>query len=160
MNECCKVGPVQYLGHTGSKNTFCSLIKYGIPYFTWKPSAKALLGLKSSSFCAFTKAHDIARILYAFILLTHELICLHLCLTWLSICCIKLLNKKGHTHTWWGNIGGARFWEEQYGLRRKGLTLDVGQRDVMFLPLSWEGGEKGGGQWRTSADEEHPLPYQ
>ena len=24
------------------------------------------------------------------------------------------------------------------------MTLDVGQRDVLFLPLSWEGGEKRG----------------
>ena len=100
MNEFCKVGPVQYLGHTGSKNTFCSLIKYGIPYFTWKPSAKALLGLKSSSFCAFTKAHDIVHILYAFILFSHEqLICTAFMFDMTFNLLYKLLNKKGHTHT-------------------------------------------------------------
>ena len=38
------------------------------------------------------------------------------------------------------------------------MTLDVGQRDVTLLPLSWEGGEKRGKLDNdTSVDEECPL---
>lgn len=148
MNEFCRVGPVQYLGHTGSKNTFCSLIKYWILYFTWKPSSKALLGLKSSSFCAFTRAHDIVQILYAFILCLHmnSLSALHLCLTWLSICCIKLLNKKGNTHTmrehWWSQVLRGAIWT-----REKGFDPGCGPEgcDVSSFEL---GGRREAGQTR------------